>query len=70
MKRNKRGRRNVHKAVHDNNDGNLDEEERQGYATIEEIRKGLFGFMPAITQHLHFPCGETDDQKNTPRGNR
>lgn len=46
------------------------ETEEGGYATIEEIRKELFGFMPAITQHMHFPCGETDDQKNTLRGNR
>ena len=46
------------------------ENEEEGYATIEEIRKELFGFMPAITQHMHFPCGETDDPKNTLRGNR
>ena len=31
------------------------ETEEGGCATIEEIRKGLFGFMPAITQHMHFP---------------
>lgn len=70
MKQNKSCKRNVRKAVDVTNDSNLSEDERQGYATIEEIRKGLFGFMPAITQHMHFPCGETDDQKNTLRGNR
>ena len=70
MKQNKSGKRNVRKAVDVTNDSNLSEDERQGYATIEEIRKGLFGFMPAITQHMHFPCGETDDPKNTLRGNR
>ena len=37
------------------------EAEEEGYATREEIRKGLFGFMHAITQHMHFPgaCGHT-----------
>ena len=37
------------------------EAEEGGYATKEEIRKGLFGFMHAITQHMHFPgaCGHT-----------
>ena len=37
------------------------EAEEEGYATKEEIRKGLFGFMHAITQHMHFPgaCGHT-----------
>ena len=37
------------------------ETEEGGCATIEEIRKGLFGFMPAVTQHMHFPgaCSHT-----------
>ncbi len=39
------------------------ENEEGGYATIEEIRKGLFGFMSAITRRMHFPCGEADDRK-------
>ncbi len=55
MKQNKSCKRNVRKVVDATNDSNLSEDERQGYATIEEIRKGLFGFMPAITQHMHFP---------------
>ena len=37
------------------------ENEEGGYATIEEIRKGLFGFMPAITRHMHSPGSEVDD---------
>ena len=32
--------------------------EEGAYATIEEIRKGLFGFMPALTRHMHFPGSE------------
>ena len=63
MKQNKSGKRNVRKAVDATNDSNLSEDERQGYATIEEIRKGLFGFMPAITRHMHFPGSEVDDRK-------
>ena len=34
------------------------ETEEGGYATTEEIRKGLFGFMPALTRHMHFPGRE------------
>ncbi len=63
MKQNKSGKRNVRKAVDATNDSNLSEDERQGYATIEEIRKGLFGFMPAITRHMHSPGSEVDDRK-------
>ena len=37
------------------------ETEDGGYATIEDIRKGLFGFMPAIMRHMHFPGNETGD---------
>ena len=39
------------------------EKEEGGYATIEEIRRGLFGFMPAITRHMHSPGSEADDRK-------
>jgi len=39
------------------------ETEEGGWATIEEIRKGLFGFMPAITRHMHSPGSEVDDRK-------
>ena len=63
MKQNKSCKRNVRKVVDATNDSNLSEDERQGYATIEEIRKGLFGFMPAITRHMHFPGSEVDDRK-------
>ena len=37
--------------------------EEGGYATIEEIRRGLFRFMPAITRHMHSPGSEVDDRK-------
>ncbi len=63
MKQNKSCKRNVRKVVDATNDSNLSEDERQGYATIEEIRKGLFGFMPAITRHMHSPGSEVDDRK-------
>ena len=39
------------------------ENEEGGYATIEEIRRGLFGFMPAITRHMHSPGSDVDDRK-------
>lgn len=46
--------------------GNLSEEERQGYATIEEIREGLFGFMPAVKRHMGFPAGPVGEGKRQP----
>ena len=39
------------------------ENEEGGYATMEEIRRGLFGFMPAITRHMHFPGSEVGERK-------
>ena len=39
------------------------ENEEGGYATIDEIREGLFGFMPAIMRIRHFPDRATDDRK-------
>ena len=39
------------------------ENEEGGYATIDEIREGLFGFMPAIMRMRHFPDRATDDRK-------
>ena len=37
------------------------ENEEGGYATIEEIREGLFGFGPALTRSMHFPGGGAGD---------
>ena len=34
------------------------ETEEGGYATTEEIRKGLCGFMPALTRHMQFAGSE------------
>ena len=39
------------------------ETEEGGYATVEEIREGLFGFLPALMRSMHFPGGETGDGK-------
>ena len=39
------------------------EPEEGGYATIEEIREGIFGCMPAITRAMHFPGGLADEVK-------
>lgn len=36
---------------------NLGEEERQGYATISEIRRGIFGFLASVMRAMGFlPC--------------
>lgn len=37
--------------------------EEGGYATVEEIREGLFGFLPALMRSMHFPGGEAGDGK-------
>ena len=39
------------------------ENEEGGYATIEEIHEGLFGFWPALMRSMHFPGGEAGDGK-------
>ena len=39
------------------------ENEEGGYATIDEIREGLFGFLPALMRSMHFPGGEAGDGK-------
>lgn len=37
------------------------ENEEGGYATIDEIREGLFGFMPAILRLRRFPGSAAGD---------
>ena len=33
-----------------------------GFATIEEIRNGIFGFVPALMRCMHLPGREADNR--------
>ncbi len=56
-------------AVKETSEVNLGEEERQGYATISEIRRGIFGFLASVMRTMGFQsrwtehcpvCGSSD----------
>ena len=55
MKSTKNGSRNVREATGAAKGGKQGEAGMQGFATADEIRKGILGFIPAVTRHLHVP---------------
>ena len=63
MKSTKNGSRNVREATGAAKGGNQSEVERQGFATADEIREGILGFMPALTRAMHFPGSEAGDRE-------
>ena len=39
-------------------------EDEGGYATTEEIRKNLFGFIPAVTRAMGLPARSAQDEED------
>lgn len=55
MKSTRNGSRNVREATGAAKGGKQGEAGMQGFATADEIREGILGFIPALTRHLHVP---------------